>query len=61
MGKNRSYLYSEYASMSASWMTVATKKVVTLKQLIFGHPVNACGDETLEKNEKQNHHFHFYS
>lgn len=43
------YLYSEYASMIPSWIAVATRKDVRLKQVTLGHPVCACGVETLRK------------
>lgn len=45
--KWKAYLYSEYANKIESWIAVATKNDVKLKQLTFGQPVSACGVETL--------------
>lgn len=45
--KWKTYLYSEYANKIESWIAVATKNDVKLKQLTFGQPVSACGVETL--------------
>lgn len=50
----KTYLYSEYASNIDSCTAVATKNEVKLRQLTVGHPVWACGVETL-LNEKMKH------
>lgn len=51
--KMKTYLYSEYANNIDNCTAVATKNAVKLRQLTFGHPVWACGVETLSKQRKK--------